>query len=237
MEAPKVENISHIRAYVFDYIVGVVWLLAFALWLASPEMIVALFTSNPPPAEPKTSNIPEFAQGFLLTIGGVVVPYAVSTILKPLSLRLMSLSLYIQRSIGSRQKSEPQRLRLIATQAVRKTIGLPKEIDVTRLMQHAFLQGRHSAMSAAASRWEEDLYFRVTLIIPSAMIVGTLTLQHSPWCATATSIISLLVVIGFGAWLTNRAFEAYIDCLDFSTILAAKYPCIKCGAESSEDKS
>jgi hypothetical protein len=247
MAAPKVEDISSIRAYVFDYVCGIIWLLGFAaIWLTPARVVSLNATALTLATAYKGVYVPELVQGFLLAIAGVAVPYAVSTILRPLSLRVMTISLETQRRFHSwkRRKAptntstpSPRSIGSIALDAIRTTLGLHDGIRITREMQHVFLQGRHTSISAAASRWQEDLFFRASVVVPSSMLIAAIVFHYSPFLQSFAAAATFAAVFVLGSWFVNREFDSYMDCLHMSTVLASKYPSPKSEEDSIPKKS
>src|SRR4051794_4063268 len=105
----KPEAVSALSRYFFDYVVGVLWMLAVVSWASPTTWISSLLQEfGNLSSAPATTRIPDFVFGFLLAIGGIVLPYCVSVVFKPATLRLMSWlqvkeSEFLRRRLNSKE--------------------------------------------------------------------------------------------------------------------------------------
>jgi hypothetical protein len=222
----KPEGVSAISRYIFDYIVGIIWIAAGIVWVVSSAWFSSAGNAISRLASVKSSlQIPDFVIGFLLAIGGVVLPYCVSVVLKPATLGLMGLLQRAERRFrrwrASRHPSadkEPS-IDLLAgkriegeLQCARAYIG--REVRVT------FAHVRVPSVAPYVTAIEEEVYFRATAVLPSALLVGGMVYRlpialHLALSAGATSALLL-----FGAWASNWQFRSWMLTVNTVVLLA-----------------
>jgi hypothetical protein len=174
----KPDTILAVSRYAFDYIVGILWIAGAIAWAVSTKVldITASWFSR----TASVPKIPDFVIGFLLAIAGVVLPYCVSVVLKPATLKLMAalqkLDRRLRRWQRSRQKPKAVEDQAPPLDALAKD-RLVRELkcrgrDISREVRVTFVQVRNQSAAAYISAIEGEVFFRATAVPASAVFVG-----------------------------------------------------------------
>jgi len=215
----KPDTVQAISRYVFDYIVGILWIAAGIAWAESPQALAGLF--NRIESLPK---IPDFALDFLLVIAGIVLPYCVSVVLKPATLKFMDLLQGIDRGLRKRLRkkstsasdSDPRindlaRLRLVRELKCKRKFS--REVAVT------FVQVRNPEVAAYISAIEGEIFLRAKAVPPSAILLGGLVYRFLAPSHLSWSILLMVGLLGFGSWSSNKDFESWLLTVNTAILL------------------
>jgi hypothetical protein len=222
----KPDTILAVSRYVFDYIVGILWIVGGIAWAVSTTVlhtIGGLFSQIA-----SVAKLPDFVLGFLLAIAGVVLPYCVSVVLKPATLKLMAELQQLDRRIRRwRSFKEKQ-------QALKKDDGrsldqlaeyrLVRELkcrrrEITREVRVTFVQVLNPSAAAYISAIEGEVFFRATAVPASAIVVGGIVYHLPISLHLVLSIVGMIAVLGFVSWLSNKVFDGWMKTVNSAILL------------------
>ena len=222
----KPDSIRAVSRYVFDYIVGILWIISGLAWAASTRVLHttdSLFSQIAP-----VSKLPELVLGFLLAIAGVVLPYCVSVVLKPATLKLMGALQKLDRRLrrwrwskkeqqGLNEDDGPSLDKLAVDRVIRELKCRRSDID--RQVRVTFVQVRNPSAATYTAAIEEEVFFRATTVPASAVLVGGIVYRLPIALHIALSIVAMIALLGFGSWLSNRVFNDWVKILNTAIVL------------------
>ncbi|HXO20123.1 MAG TPA: hypothetical protein VOA87_09410 [Thermoanaerobaculia bacterium] len=196
-----------VRPYIFDYFVGVLWLVAAFIAMSTGDKILGFARLiDSMAASMNHATMPSFVVGFLIIIGGIIVPYCAALIIKLPTLLVMNNLLKIQRSWDKRRSKETESMYQLATSVIVRGTAGPKD-QVSARVALLYLEMLQPSMAAALLGTREDIDFRASATVPTALIVGTAARRLlAPWliasaAAEAGFILGVLsfIIAVFGA--------------------------------------
>jgi hypothetical protein len=210
-------RIQTIRPYVFDYVSGVLWLVAVLAAFVQEEHLQRLAASVESIAvQVPHATVPSFVTGFFLIVAGVILPYCVNVILKMPSLILLSLLLNLQRrNDDSEEAKDIVRLRDLAMQTIQRAAGTESYVSPSLTLLYLETLQPSIALNLRATRQEID--FKAYAALPVALIIAfTAGRLASEWLVTYAAIaIGLALGIGsflVAVWSNNKALDnTYAD--------------------------
>jgi hypothetical protein len=223
----KTEAFASLRSYLFDYVVGILWLVSAAVITGSLDWLeLGLDALN------RVKDLPEFVVGFGVVIAGVIVPYCAAILLRPLTLKFMSLLLRAQRSFRKwRRKKELLKKQhgvslesshSLANKRMRKQIGL---FDTnSRLVRLTYLYALNPSLAAQMERLQDDLWFQAAAALPSTALIGSVTYRSVTWHPVYWSIFVGLIIFSFAVWRINTQFLDWWHSLDAAVLVAPPLP-------------
>lgn len=225
----KPESVSAIRAYVYDYIVGMLWILGLVAAAATRDNVAQLATAGSSIAKRLSGvAVPEIVSGFLVAIGGVVLPFCVCTVLKPVSLRVMTTFSRLQRRFEKWLRSEKAAnagagaaLDAIASRHVRQRLSLPA-VEVPREVKLTYLKSQHPMLAPAIEQARDDLFFRAAAALPSALLFGGIGFHIAAFVPVLTGITTGLLTLVLAAWFANKELRGWLLTLDAAIALEPK---------------
>jgi hypothetical protein len=173
----KPDTILAVSRYAFDYIVGILWIAGGVAWAISTKVVDT--TASRLSQIASVPKLPDFVIGFLLAIAGVVLPYCVSVVLKPATLKFMAARQKLDRRFRgwrwSREKPKPldqvSSLDVLARDRLVSELRC-RERDISREVRVTFVQVRNQSAAAYISAIEGEVFFRATAVPASAVLVG-----------------------------------------------------------------
>src|SRR5262245_3974185 len=166
-----------VRPYVFDYIVGVLWLVPIMIVICTIDRLRQFALAiDSVAASMSNTTIPSFVVGFFLMVVGIILPYCVAIVLKMPTLWLMNRLLKIQRSWAKASAKAEQPLQdpevnQLATSAVQRAAGSDGYVSWTLAL--LYLEVLQANMAAALRSARQDIDFRAAAALPIALIIGT----------------------------------------------------------------
>lgn len=224
----KPESVSAISRYIFDYIAGVLWIAAGITCVVSHEWLRSATNNINRLASVKSAlQIPDFVIGFLLVIGGVVLPYCISVVLRPGTLRLMSLFQKLERRLhrwrlsnppGDSKGKEPS-IDLLATRRIQRELKCGRT-NIGREVRVTFVHVRVPSVAPYITANEEAVFFRATAVLPSAVLVGAMVYHLSVPFHLVLGVGITIALLVLGAWLSNRDFNGWMSTVNTVILLA-----------------
>jgi hypothetical protein len=222
MEA-KSEMLQGLRSYLFDYILGILWLLCVAMLVGSADWIGVI--------ESRISEIeklPDFVVGFVVVIAGVVIPYCASILVRPITLKIMNLFLHRQRGFHRWrwQKSPAAKLPQIkpveqaAVEYLRGELNWPGNLTWT--MRLTALYALHPRLAAQIEKGRDDLEFRAAAVLPTTILFALLAYRVTPVWPLIVSLIVGLTTFSVATWTINKSMDNWWACLNIAVLSAAK---------------
>jgi ABC-type multidrug transport system fused ATPase/permease subunit len=226
MEA-KAETLSSIRSYLLDYVVGILWLLSAALIAGSADWLTAMVDILQ-----MVRDLPEFVLGFAVVIAGVVVPYCVSILVRPITIQIMNRFLHIHRSF--RKWRRTRRAAKEKPHATGETAGSLANKRLTKLFGHfdlnsrqvrlTYLYARNRSLAAQLEKTQDDIWFQAAAALPSAILVASITYRVAAWHPAYISAGLGLITFSFASWSINRQFMEWWSCLDAAVLVVPENP-------------
>jgi len=218
----KPDTLSDVRSYLFDYVTGILWLVAAAMMAGSsnwPQHVIEVLNA--------TAKIPEFVVGFAVVIAGVVLPYCVSILVRPVTLRLMSILLKQQRSFErwKRKRSaaatttKGKALDVLAAEQVMKRLSYSG--DVNREIRLMYLYATNPSLALRIEKMRDDIWFHAAAVLPSALLLGSFGYRTVPVQPLAVGVFVTFVTFSFATWFTNREQAVWWDSLSVAVLMAA----------------
>jgi len=222
----SLETVRAIRAYVFDYVVGVLWLLSFCAFVGSSVVAhVVSVKLAPVVVLSRDLSLPDIAVGLIVFIAGVILPYSLGVALTPVTTLLLNTIVYLQNRISffqfaSRLQLNPeQRLqlyRLVANRVQRQTSW---NGPMTRNMRSVLLQAWSPEVCARLDRLNEDLRFRAAAIFPSSLLIAALVYRTLPAARMFSGVSAGCVVFALGVLAANRHLANHDEALNMGLLL------------------
>jgi hypothetical protein len=214
-----------ISRYAFDYIVGILWIAGGVAWAVSTKVVDT--TASRLSQIASVPKLPDFVIGFLLAIAGVVLPYCVSVVLKPATLKfvgaLQKLDRGLRRWRRSREKPEPldqvPSLDVLARDRLVSELKC-RERDISREVRVTFVQVRNQSAAAYISAIEGEVFFRATAVPASAVLVGGIVYRLPITLHLALSMMAMIALLGVGSWLSNNVFDGWMLTVNTAILLA-----------------
>jgi hypothetical protein len=213
------DTVQAVSRYVFDYIVGILWIAAGIAWAVSADSLDHLLTRIA-----TLPKLPDFALGFLLAIAGVVLPYCVSVVLKPATLKLMNALQKVDRGLRKlfrEQSEETNDSGSSLNQLARDR--LVSELKTDRLdFREAgvtFLEARNPSVAVYISAIEREIFLRATAVPPSAILVGGLVDHFLAPSHLSLSVLVMIALLIFGSWSSNKDFESWMLTINTAILL------------------
>lgn len=223
MESSTIENT---RPYVFDYVVGVLWVVAIATTFLRHEHILAVAKGTDQIASAATHvRAPDFAIGFLIVIAGVIVPYCVAAALRPITLVTMNSFLTLQRNRLNAAKSvRMELLRRSANARLSRIASIKNDIRTPAKLHFLALRAAPIELNLRAIRQVID--FRAALVMPVSLFFAGLFFRilDAHLLTGVSALIALAgaaAVYAAGVWIANKDLDRYFQSVDFAVLVAA----------------
>lgn len=178
-----IDKLYALRAYIFQYATGMLWLLAFFVFAGTPDY-VTLFGNI------KKASVPETLVTFLAVALGIIVPYVIATALMPLSRFLHE---YFRRGdVAFRKKyrtalekhfrvkhpyvfkSRKDDLRKRACEIVKRRLHVDQVQEDELLV---FVHASNPGLAAILELERHEAWFHATVILPASVLVAACTYQ------------------------------------------------------------
>jgi len=204
----SVEGVRAVKTYIFEYVTGVLWVLATIATTTSRALTTAIVDA--PLAFIKQLSdlhVPEFVLGGIVLVGGLSLPYAVAMALRPLSIGLINRVLSAYRYLAKHVfKRDVSRFSASASGIVEPAIR-DSLIDHAQVLAYLATRTDHIAETLEAMRAE--VVFRATATLPSAILFAALVYRIAKAHAGLWSIGVGLTLFALGAAHTIREFNRW----------------------------
>lgn len=185
-----------VRRYLYAYIVGFLYLLAFAIVWGTPPRLVALATFIAAVDRAAgNATVPPGVAVFALIVAGVVVPYCISVVIQPLTTALANV--VFKRRVKRVDPNDTETVFQAADTVVRTTVGEDfQHNDGTMLL---YLKAVAPRLAIPLERSLDDFYFRVEAILPTAVFLAAVAyrLISTRWVGiVVASAVALVTMIG-----------------------------------------
>lgn len=205
-------KINAARAYIFEYVVGVLWLIdvgvltldrstAIEVARLIRDLGVALGGSAPP----------TFVTGFMLAVTGVVLPYCASLAFTPVTYVVMNAVYAIQHKWWPATKKSHDDLSVCAVARVRQFVGVDAPVSLTfRLLM--LIKYRQPRVVEHLIRTRDEVLFRAQAILPISLLFGAIlwrNIEHNI-VALPVAISVFIIVFIAGAYDVNVALNHWM---------------------------
>ena len=225
MNVDEPSKLATLRPYVFDYVTGVLWLLAGAAAILRTEYVVTLAVGVDNVASKMPhATIPAFVTGFFLVIAGVILPYCLNVIVKMPTLELMNRFLKLQRRRNtSRQARAAAQVQQSAISTIQRSAGIGS--DVSSNFALLYLETLQPTVAAGLRTTRQEIDFRASSALPIALIVGLAAGRiANMWLLTSASFAIGFVVglasLFLAVWSTNQALDNTYEDLAVALLIA-----------------
>lgn len=199
-DAEKLDVFRELHVYALDYLSGALWLLAFTLFRLPAidfDRIQAVVVA--------ISDKANWAIGFTVVVGGVILPYCIGSAFKPLTV-LLTGYLFRYRFFNPAVEKTPEQLPLFkaASEIIARRLGEqmnPVQPGVRQLIIGTY----DAALERRLTRALAEASFRASALLPSALVVGGFLYRVIPApLHLAAGPLTLLIFI-MGVRATNYA--------------------------------
>jgi hypothetical protein len=223
------DRFDDLRAYVFDLVIGVLWLSG--IFFAIPPSIVVEHYISILATSRNAPHVPDLVVGFILVISGVVLPYCVAAAAKPFSTLFLDLGYNFHRRLNAKLRRWKQRpagetdrqdgrtasLKKLAEDRIRSAIGFRGVINREVLV--TYVASENPALARRLGKDRDEIWFRAEALLPTAFIFGMLSFRLiGLWPPSVLVGLSILVV---GDRHTNRRLNVWNDVV-WSAVLLQK---------------
>ena len=217
-------KINAARTYIFEYVVGVLWLIDLGvLTLDRPTAVdfarlvrdlgVAMGGATPP----------TFVTGFMLAVAGVVLPYCTGLAFNPVTYIVMNGVYAVQRKWKPAANRSHEDLGVCAVARVRQFVGVDAPVSLTfRLLM--LLKYRQPRVVDHLIRTRDEVLFRAQAILPVSLLFGTTLWRNIDVNAIAFPVAASVGIIVFiaGAYDVNVALNHWILDLNNAVLVSVK---------------
>lgn len=191
-------HLPHLQPHVLEYVTGVLWLLALLIAWPGSSNVAGLTSAVATVLKPLTQlKLPDFVVGFLVSVGGVVVPYALALAFRPITIWLMNALLKLMRIVQKRVLNLERRdLHRVTVAKLQEALGISSDIDSPE--QLAYIAS-HDQSAATNLEWSyNDVVFRAGSTLPSALMFAAIAYRFTV-ASFFTSTVVGVVVFGISA--------------------------------------
>jgi|SRR5215213_3454645 len=213
-------HISNLQPHILEYVTGILWILALLASLPGSGDVAGFIGGVATVLKPLMDlKMPDLVTGFLVAIGGVVVPYALAMAFRPLTLWLMNRLLRVTRLVNLRlMKRERRDLYHSAMKHLQVVLGISSEVDSPEQLAYV---GFHNESVAAMLEWSlNDVIFRAASTLPSAIMFAAIAYRFTPASLFTASVVGI-VIFGLSAAHSIQMLNRWQDRAESLTILYA----------------
>jgi hypothetical protein len=214
------------RPYVFDYVVGILWVVSTAMLFVHFDHVVGLAKAlNTVASSAARIALPDFAVGFMLIVAGVIIPYCITAAMRPFNILIMNFLLTVQRGIFKRRpRARLVVIRRSADAAIAKIASFQSPARGDAKLHFLTLRAQPIAANLKATR--EGIDFRAALVMPVSLFFGAVVFRaldgHSwPILTAAIAVLIAGVAYAAGVWVANSDLAHYKESVDLAVLIAA----------------
>lgn len=198
-------NVALLRAYLFDYIVGALWLIAFAAITSTHKTLVEIITSLRALVTAFSGDKPpDLVVGFAVAFAGIIIPYCVALVFNPISYQVMNTTYRLKARLSGAAAVEN------STTPACGACGRPISATFAfRLI--TLLRRKHGEVVTHLIRTRDEFMFRATAVLPATLLIGTIAsrlLSPYMYSELLAAAIAVLVFI-FAAWDISEEVELW----------------------------
>jgi hypothetical protein len=217
----KVEKFEAVRAYLLEYVAGLLWLLSLVLLAGADRSETVVRVVQHTFGAQQTTFAGQVLIVSAAVVFGVVVPYCAAAVFRPVALLIADRLLRADRAWERWRKRNRASLfgpRVVAI--LRETLDLPELSQVGRSPKLTFLQVFEPSLLRFIERDRDELWFRVAAALPTALLAGVVLTRIS------TERYAVLIGIALAAAMfliavrqANRDLAAWDEAIDTAIIL------------------
>jgi hypothetical protein len=217
-------ELGYVRKYLFTYVKGVLWLMfgAVALEGFRPiELFAGVIARAGGQLTSETAVLVLVV--FALALGGILVPYCIGIVLNPIAVTLLDLGMKVgKRFVSAERMADRKELYNRALDAVAVDLGAKLRCHHNDLILIVELKSPREA--AILLSMEENVYFRGTATIPSALLLGGFIgnyfgFSSVGWFAAAGASVLLLAL---GIYHANYSLLSLSDRVYMAVLVLSK---------------
>lgn len=219
------DKIEPIRPYVFDYVVGALWLIAVAAAIFTKTFMLTVASLLDLAATTMSHVIiPTFVTGFLLVIAGVVLPYCLNVVVKMPTLQLMNWFLKYQRKRNvSNDAEEAQRVKASAIKTIQRAAGVGSYISSNFAL--LYLETLQPTVAARLRAVRQEVDFRASSALPVALIAALVAGRVAGLWLVSYAAMFVAITVGVASfltavWSTNHALDNMYEDLAVALLVA-----------------
>jgi hypothetical protein len=226
------EQFEGFRAYVFEYVTGLLWLVTLAVLAGADRSVVVARWTERLYGTQQLSFSGQVVLVAAAVLFGVVVPYCAAAVFKPVSILIVDFLLQLDNRWRRRRKQPfGQPFGSRAFHIVREMLATPDADQIGRAPKIVFLDLHKPALLRRLERDRDELWFRVTSVLPSALLLGIGVSRFVPPLFSLGIGISVsLAVFLIAARQANQDLAAWDESINSAVILVAGL--VKGGADS-----
>lgn len=202
------EKLDSWRAYLLEYVAGVLWLAGFALVSVSRADIGRFAKElNDIAAVAPNVRIPDGAAAFAFLVAGLVFPYALAVAIRPITSRAMSIAnrLFWRPRWNDDRRNLNEIAGAVAQRAIQASARVPYDVRTIYLTLH------NNELSKRIQGRIDDARFRWSAAIPIAILLGGAIYRMTPTLSVlfgvAVGVLALIVGVGHAHEEMQRAFH------------------------------
>jgi hypothetical protein len=232
-----IQKLDGVRRYAFDYIVGLLWLVALGFAFKTENGIVCLakFVSDVGAAS-DIKHIPEQAWMFALIVAGVVVPYCMSLVVSPVAFAFSNVVLRFGLKAEQHSRlDDGETIFAVAEQIIQSTVEATfGHTDGTMLL---YVEAVAPRLATGIRRSYDEFSFRIGTIIPvvALIVMAVYRVISVHWVGALLAAVVGVAVLVSGA---VQIYQLLMQCrtrLYLAIVLAKKYAAVV-AAPSSESE-